>query len=307
VNQLKSERTLLSEPLVSVLMTSYNREKYIAEAIESVLASSWRNFELIIVDDQSTDDTFSIAKSYEKNDERVKVYKNETNLRDYPNRNKAASYAKGKYLKYVDSDDKIYDWGLAYCVEQMEKYPQSSFGVSMIDGDYSLPAVLMNSEDVIRKHLFQSTHLSAGPTGTIIQRKFFEDIQGFDTRFFMANDEYFNVKVAALTPVVLLKKPFFFYRLHDSQEQNNRMGYLTYGFLAKKEIIERLNIPLTKDEIRYLAKKWNKEHATELIKLILVHKKISEAYRIMKMTSFGFVDLIKGIFEKSKSSFYRKA
>jgi glycosyltransferase involved in cell wall biosynthesis len=305
--QLNSGSIPLNEPLVSVLMTAYNREKYIAEAIESVLASTWRNFELIIVDDQSTDNTLSIAKSYEQNDERVKVYTNETNLRDYPNRNKAASYAKGKYLKFIDSDDKIYDWGLTYCIEQMESYPQSSFGISMIDGDYSLPAVLMNSEDVIRKHLFQTTHLSAGPTGTIIQRKFFEKIQGFDTRFFMANDEYFNVKIASLTPVVLLKKSFFFYRIHDSQEQNNRIGYLIYGFLAKKEMIERLNIPLRKDEIKYLAKKWNKEHATELIKLMLVHKKVSEAFKVMKMTSFGFVDLFKGIFEKFKSSFYMKA
>jgi glycosyltransferase involved in cell wall biosynthesis len=289
-------------PLVSVLMTAYNREKYIAEAIESVLASTWRNFELIIVDDQSTDNTLSIAKSYEQKDERVKVYRNETNLQDYPNRNKAASYAKGKYLKFIDSDDKIYDWGLAYCVEQMERYPQSSFGISMIDGDYSFPSVVMNSEDVIRKHLFQSTHLSTGPSGTIIQRKFFEKIQGFDTRFFMANDEYFNVKVASFTPVVLLKQPYFFYRIHDFQEQNNRVGYLIYGFLAKKEMIENLNLPLSRREIKYLSKKLNKEHATELMKLILVDKKPSQAFRIMRITGFGFLNLAKGVFEKLKSS-----
>ncbi|MGN6605060.1 MAG: glycosyltransferase family 2 protein [Ginsengibacter sp.] len=305
--QITHDTSMPDEPLVSVLMTAYNREKYIAEAIESVLASTWRNFELIIVDDQSTDDTFSIAKSYVKNDERVKVYKNETNLRDYPNRNKAASYAKGKYLKFVDSDDKIYDWGLAYCIEQMEKYPQSSFGISMIDGDSSLPAVLMNSEDVIRKHLFQSTHLSTGPTGTIIERKFFEKIQGFDTRFSMANDEYFNVKVASLTPVVLLKRSFFFYRQHDAQEQNNPTGYLVYGYLARKEIIEKLNLPLTKEEINYLENKWDKEHATALIKLMLVNQQIRKVFKIMKMTDFGFVDLIKGIIEKCKSSIYRKA
>lgn len=305
--QIKNDSQIPDGPLVSVLMTAYNREKYIAEAIESVLASTWRNFELIIVDDQSTDNTLSIAKFYEQKDGRVKVYKNETNLRDYPNRNKAASYAKGKYLKFIDSDDKIYDWGLAYCVEQMERYPQSFFGISMIDGDYSFPSVVMNSEDVIRRHLFQSTHLSTGPSGTIIQRKFFEKIQGFDTRFFMANDEYFNVRVASLTPVVLLKQPFFFYRMHDSQEQNNRIGYLIYGFLAKKEIIERLNVPLSKDEIKYLTKKWNKEHATELIKLMLVRKKVSDAFKIMRKTDFGFLDLVRGVFEKLKSSFTVKA
>ena len=71
-----------------------------------MLASSYQDWELIIVDDVSTDTSAAIAKSYEKKDARIKVYVNEqTNLGDYPNRNKAASYAKGKYIKYLDADD----------------------------------------------------------------------------------------------------------------------------------------------------------------------------------------------------------
>ncbi|MEO8414525.1 MAG: glycosyltransferase family 2 protein [Ginsengibacter sp.] len=93
-----------ARPLVSVLMTAYNREKYIAPAIESVSASTYNNFELIIVYDGSSNNTVNIAKSFASIDHRVSVYVNEKNLGDYPNRNKAASYAKGKYLKYVDSD-----------------------------------------------------------------------------------------------------------------------------------------------------------------------------------------------------------
>jgi glycosyltransferase involved in cell wall biosynthesis len=80
-------------PIVSVLMTSFNREKYIAEAIESVLASTYKDFELIIVDDVSTDATVAIAEKYAKQDGRIKVYKNQNNLGDYKNRNRAASYA----------------------------------------------------------------------------------------------------------------------------------------------------------------------------------------------------------------------
>ncbi|MEJ0081053.1 MAG: glycosyltransferase family A protein [Puia sp.] len=93
-------------------MTCYNREKYIGEAIESVLASSYSNLELIIVDDHSSDDTVNIGRAYAEKDNRVNVYLNEKNLGDYPNRNKAASYARGEFLKYVDSDDYIYPWGL---------------------------------------------------------------------------------------------------------------------------------------------------------------------------------------------------
>src|SRR5438309_1057271 len=102
----------MSNPLVSILMTSYNRERYIAEAIESALKSTYTEFELIIVDDGSKDRTVEIARSFESKDKRVKVYVNEHNLGDYPNRNRAAGYATGKYIKYLDADDMIYPWGL---------------------------------------------------------------------------------------------------------------------------------------------------------------------------------------------------
>uniref|UniRef100_UPI00397D36C0 glycosyltransferase family 2 protein n=1 Tax=Salmonella sp. SAL04269 TaxID=3159847 RepID=UPI00397D36C0 len=65
----------MSQPvLVSVLMTAYNRQAFIAEAVESVLASTYPHFELIIVDDGSRDDTVSIAQSYAAKDNRIKVY-----------------------------------------------------------------------------------------------------------------------------------------------------------------------------------------------------------------------------------------
>ena|SRR5674476_1029541 len=88
-------------PAVSVLMTAYNREKYIAEAIESVLAQTFTDFELVVVDDGSKDHTVDIARRYSK-DPRVSVHINEKNLGDYPNRNRAASLARGRYLKYLD-------------------------------------------------------------------------------------------------------------------------------------------------------------------------------------------------------------
>ena len=79
---------MFQSPLVSVLMTAYNREKYIGEAIESVLQSTYKNFELIIVDDCSVDDTLKIASSFLKNDQRIQVFKNNSNLGQFRNRNK---------------------------------------------------------------------------------------------------------------------------------------------------------------------------------------------------------------------------
>ena len=75
----------------SVLTTVYNREQFLAEAIESVLGQSYPHFELILVDDCSVDSSLEIAKKYEQLDSRVKVFVNDKNLGDYPNRNRAIS------------------------------------------------------------------------------------------------------------------------------------------------------------------------------------------------------------------------
>ena len=64
-------------PKISILTTVYNREKYLVACMDSVLASSYQDWELIIVDDVSTDTSVAIAKSYEKKDARIKVYVNE--------------------------------------------------------------------------------------------------------------------------------------------------------------------------------------------------------------------------------------
>src|SRR6266404_3983608 len=115
-------------PTVSVLTTAYNREKYIAQAIESVLASSFKDFELIIVDDCSKDHTVEIARRY-TGDSRVQIHVNERNLGQFQNRNHAASLARGKYLKYLDSDDFIYPHGVAVMVDAMERFPDAALAL----------------------------------------------------------------------------------------------------------------------------------------------------------------------------------
>lgn len=285
-------------PLVSVLMTAYNRQNYIAEAIESILASTYNNFELIIVDDCSADNTISIAKSYAEKDCRVSVYINEKNLGDYPNRNKAATYALGKYLKYVDSDDKLFDFSLQYCVDQMEKYPEASIGMLFLNAAFvSEDSLCWDSEKIIRAHFFGSSCLSIGPSGSIIRRDKFEKIGGFDTRFGVASDNFFNIKLAALYPVVLLPKVFLFYREHEGQEQHNQKGYLKYGYLYFKELLEKIQLPLTKNEIRSLYNKLQKRFAINLTKYLIKTKDIKSVTEIMKETNFKLSEIISGYFK----------
>ncbi|MBS1737024.1 MAG: glycosyltransferase family 2 protein, partial [Bacteroidetes bacterium] len=139
-------------PLVSVLMTAYNREQFIAEAIESVLASTYKNFELVIVDDCSSDNTVAIAKKYLKDGYPIRIYVNKKNLGDYPNRNKAVSFANGKYIMFCDSDDCFLENAIEYCVSNMEKNPEAKIGM-YYEGEAGHPFLLDSSKALVR-HFF---------------------------------------------------------------------------------------------------------------------------------------------------------
>lgn len=90
--------------LVSIIMPSYNTGKYIAETIKSVLAQSYKNWELIIVDDCSNDDTDEVLKPF-LSDDRIRYLKNEKNSGAAFSRNRALKEAKGKWISFLDSDD----------------------------------------------------------------------------------------------------------------------------------------------------------------------------------------------------------
>ena len=89
--------------LVSIIMPSYNTAKFISKTIESVLEQTYKNWELLIVDDCSTDNTDEIVSKYD--DDRIIYLKNKKNSGAAVSRNKALKNAKGKWIAFLDSDD----------------------------------------------------------------------------------------------------------------------------------------------------------------------------------------------------------
>jgi glycosyltransferase involved in cell wall biosynthesis len=89
--------------MISVILSTYNRGMYIKKAIDSVLNQSFKDFELIIINDASTDNTLDIIKNY--NDERIKIINNEENIGFVKSLNKAIGFSKGKYIARIDDDD----------------------------------------------------------------------------------------------------------------------------------------------------------------------------------------------------------
>lgn len=91
--------------LVSIIMPTFNSEKTVADSLKSILSQSYSNWELLITDDCSTDNTFSIISSFAASDKRIKVFLNETNLGAGVSRNNGINKATGRFIAFLDSDD----------------------------------------------------------------------------------------------------------------------------------------------------------------------------------------------------------
>ncbi len=107
--------------LVSIIMPTYNSSQFVADSIESVLAQTYENWELIITDDCSTDGTIEILKKYARRDSRIILQSNETNCGAGVSRNKSIATAHGQYISFCDSDDRWMPKKLEMQLEFMQK------------------------------------------------------------------------------------------------------------------------------------------------------------------------------------------
>lgn len=253
--------------MVSVLMTSYNRANYISQAIESVINSTYKNWELIIVDDCSSDNTLTIAKEYEAIDNRIKVYQNKINLGDYPNRNKAASYANGKYLKYVDSDDYIYPDTLLIMVSVMENYPEVAIAVSSRYEEVKKNTVnILKPKDSYLQHFFKRKILDHGPSGVIIKAEIFKKADGF-IKLRNISDIDLWLRIAAQNTIAEIESGLVYWREHPGQEINIANDvYLKYTFPILKKNLESKNCPINIKLVRYILLREKKMLLLNLLK-----------------------------------------
>ena len=287
----------VTTPLVSVLMTIYNREKYIAQAIESVMNSTYKNWELIIVDDRSKDNSVAIARSYEAKDKRIKVHVNEQNLGDYPNRNQAASYGKGKYLKYVDADDMIYPHGLELLVYYMEQFPDAGYGLCSLSQDKStMYPFQLSPYDAYKRHYFEQQLFHKAPLSAIINRDAFNKQGGFTGKRMLGDFEMWHL-LSQKHPVVLMPQGIVWYREHDEQEMSDHRSDPMHPFkyiLLAEELLASEQCPLKEDE-KVKAMKNLKRKKSKAIISAGKHHSIKKSIEMQKASGLSMAEVIKNV------------
>lgn len=96
---------MVSRPLVSIIMPLYNAESFLNESVGSILSQTYDNWELIVIEDCSSDGSLSLARDFEKQDGRITVYRNERNLGAAKSRNEGLKFVSGDYVAFIDADD----------------------------------------------------------------------------------------------------------------------------------------------------------------------------------------------------------
>ncbi|MEO0132855.1 MAG: glycosyltransferase [candidate division WOR-3 bacterium] len=197
-------------------MPAYNAEKYISEAIESILNQTFKDFEFIIVDDASTDKTWEIIQEYARKDERIKSLKNDINMKIAKTLNYGIQHASGLYIARMDADDISLPERFELQVNFMNNNPDVVVlggGMIIIDEDgkpISKRSYYSNDEE-IRRHIFLFSPF-CHPT-IFIRKDAFDNTGGYDPYYESAEDYELYSRLGRLGKFANLKEFIIKYRL----------------------------------------------------------------------------------------------
>ncbi|MEH2078546.1 MAG: glycosyltransferase [Nostoc sp.] len=209
--------------LISIVMTVYNREQYLAAAIESILAQTWRDFDLLIWDDGSTDSSPEIAHHYAASDQRVRVIAAK-HQGIAPSIKAAFAATTGTYIGSVDSDDLLAPTALAETTAILDAHPE----VGMVYTDYR--EIDENGQD---KGLGRRCSIPYSQERLLIEfitfhfrlirRSVYEQVGGIDEYFNAVVDYDLCLKLSEVTTVYHLQKPLYYYRRHGRNITNHKL------------------------------------------------------------------------------------
>lgn len=266
--------------MISVIITNYNYGMYLSESIESVLSQTYQDFELIVADDGSTDESRQIIEEYVAKDKRIKAL-----FLSSGGQNAAfmegAKVARGSIISCLDSDDWYYENMLLYKMEMHHKYPScvmvdsslSTDGISRMvnartDFDYS---------EALRKYGYLYAHNNT--SGLSIQREYLNSFLPFsDTNEMRAGLDSILVQIAlAESNIVIDKRICGGYRQHDNNVYSERAINSNGGFpeyierlkkYARKQVSKKgIIIPDSDAEWykRIIDKQWDKIHGKKIV------------------------------------------
>src|SRR5262245_1941316 len=215
-------------PLVTIIVPSFNYARFIYQSLDSVLAQTWRNWECVVVDDGSTDDTRAVVMSYAERDPRIR-YIHQENRGLSAARNKGIERSRGEFLQFLDADDLIEERKLEKQIEFLRNHRDVDIvygGVmsfTSVEGDRIiggeeltwLPSISGSERDALLALIRQPFPAHSA----LIRRSVIADVGLFDERLKACEDGHFWVRCAAIGKrfrQIKIEGSLAFYRIHPS-------------------------------------------------------------------------------------------
>lgn len=234
----------MNEVLVTVYITNYNYEKYIKQAIESVLNQSLQDFELLIIDDGSTDNSKSIIENYSAHPQVKIIYQQNKGLNI--TNNIALQLAAGKYIMRLDADDYLAHNAL----EKMVALLEANKNLGLVFPDYYLVDHDNNITAEIKRHDFNEevTLLDQPAHGacTLIRKEFLKSVGGYDESYSCQDGYELWIKFITHYKVTNIKEPLFYYRRHGENLTTNENRILDTRRIINNNFISKHQIALPK-------------------------------------------------------------
>ena len=213
----------MTEPLFSILIAQYNNGQYFKDCYDSILAQTYFNWEVIIVDDASTDDSLAVMQNMIGQDPRFHIVSNEKNQGCGYTKRRAAELAKGEICAFLDPDDAITATALAAMVEAHHKNPDAA-------AIYSKPYFC--DEHLNRQHIRDSKQVMNGDPQYFdfdgylfallsFKTHFYRKTEGIDPYLQRAVDKDLVLKLYESGPCYLLDDAFYLYRIHQNGISTN--------------------------------------------------------------------------------------
>ncbi|MFZ6664545.1 glycosyltransferase family 2 protein [Peijinzhouia sedimentorum] len=210
------------KPVLSVLMSVYNGEEYLNEAIESILNQSFSDFEFLIINDASTDNSHDIILAYE--DPRIRLVNNITNIGLTRSLNKGIELSKGDFIARMDADDISLCNRLATQIEFLNRNPEvalvGSFGIFFNNDTLrdQLVSVQAQSDLIFTELFFKNNFIHS----SVMFKKSLVATIGYNVNLPFAQDYYLWTQVAYKYPVANIELPLIKYRIHSKSISLNK-------------------------------------------------------------------------------------
>ncbi|MBT6052590.1 MAG: glycosyltransferase [Candidatus Scalindua sp.] len=242
----RKEESGLNNPVVSIIMSVYNEQAHVGEAVESILNQTFNDFEFIILNDGSLDLTQKILEKYKQKDPRIKVY-NQKNIGLTKSLNKAIGFANGRYIARFDADEISVEMRLEKQVAFLDAHPEigmvgsSCRNIKDTDGkeeDWVFPS----ENDKIRSGLIRNNMFNHG--SVMIRKEVLDSVGLYNESFYFVQDYELwgrvakNFKVFNLPEILLIRKVT---RNSISQQRKNMKQIAILHIKAQLSVIRNLN------------------------------------------------------------------